>query len=130
MQIKLVIAVNEIERGTSPFAIDENIFEVAPPGTAAIIITPTANSGGKLGNKKIIMKKATSGKIIICEVSPTKTSFGWIKILVKSLIFKPKPKENIIKAMAIVNRSVVNSILNITTRFLYFLKKLNKNCKI
>ena len=117
IQIKLVIAVNEIDRGTSPFDSDVNMLEVAPPGTAAIIITPTANSGGKFGKIKIIIMKATTGKNIICEVKPIKTSLGWVIILVKSVIFNPKPKENIIKAIAMLNKSVVKSIINNTTRF-------------
>ncbi len=42
---KLIIAVNETDNATSPFANEVIMFEVAPPGAAAIIITPTANSG-------------------------------------------------------------------------------------
>ncbi len=42
---KLMIAVREIDSATSPFAKEVKIFEVTPPGAAAIIITPTANSG-------------------------------------------------------------------------------------
>ena len=42
---KLIIAVSDIERATSPFAKEVNKFEVTPPGAAAIIITPIANSG-------------------------------------------------------------------------------------
>ena len=42
---KLIIAVSEIERATSPFANEVSIFEVTPPGAAAIIITPIASSG-------------------------------------------------------------------------------------
>mgnify|MGYP007000417554 CR=1 len=43
---KLMIAVKDIERATSPFANLVKIFEVTPPGAAAIIIKPTANSTG------------------------------------------------------------------------------------
>ena len=42
---KLIIAVNETERATSPFANFVRIFDVTPPGAAAIIITPKANAG-------------------------------------------------------------------------------------
>ena len=53
-QIKLVMAVNDIDNATSPLAKEVNILEVAPPGIAAINITPTANSGGKEGKNIII----------------------------------------------------------------------------
>ena len=95
MHIKLVIAVRDIESATSPLAKDVKKFEVAPPGTAAIIITPTANSTGKFGYK-LIKINATIGKIIIWENKPVSKSFGWVNILVKSEIFKFRPKENII----------------------------------
>ena len=110
MQIKLVIAVNDIDNGTSPFDNEVNIFDVAPPGTAAIIITPTANSGDILGKIIIIKVKAKTGKITNCENKPIIISFGWVKILVKSDIFRFKPKENIIKAIAKGNNAV-NSII-------------------
>ena len=42
---KLIIAVNETERATSPFANFVRILDVTPPGAAAIIITPRANAG-------------------------------------------------------------------------------------
>ena len=99
MQIKLVIAVKEIERATSPFANDVRIFDVAPPGAAAIIITPIAIAG-ESGHIKTKIK-ATKGKIKICEKNPTKNSFGFNNILEKSVIVNPKPKENIINAKAI-----------------------------
>jgi hypothetical protein len=44
-QSKLIIAVNDIERATSPFAKEVSKLDVTPPGAAAIIITPIANSG-------------------------------------------------------------------------------------
>ena len=40
---KLIIAVREIERATSPLAKEVSILEVTPPGAAAIIITPIAS---------------------------------------------------------------------------------------
>ena len=59
-----------------PYTIEDvKKLEVAPPGTAAIIITPTANSTGKFGYK-LIKIKATIGKIIICENKPVNKSFG------------------------------------------------------
>ena len=45
---KLIIAVKEIEKATSPSANLVIIFEVTPPGAEAIIITPIAISGGVL----------------------------------------------------------------------------------
>ena len=42
---KLIIAVSDIERATSPLAKEVNKLDVTPPGAAAIIITPIANSG-------------------------------------------------------------------------------------
>ena len=44
--IKLIIAVNDIDNATSPFANFVITFVVTPPGAAAIIITPRANSTG------------------------------------------------------------------------------------
>ena len=95
---RLIIAVKEMESATSPLAKDVNIFDVAPPGAAAIIITPIAISGdiGKIKTKR----KATIGRIMICEKAPRKKSFGCFKILVKSLTVSPIPNENIIKANA------------------------------
>ena len=42
---KLTIAVKSIDKATSPFANFVRIFEVTPPGVAAITITPKAISG-------------------------------------------------------------------------------------
>ena len=114
----LVIAVKEIERATSPLAIEANILDVAPPGTAAISITPTANSGGKDGKNIIIKHKARIGKIKIWDNKPIITSLDWEKILVKSEIFNPSPKENMIKAIARgKNISDIMPILYFNIRF-------------
>ena len=51
---KLIIAVKEIDNATSPSANLVIMFEVTPPGAAAIIITPIAISGGVF---KIIINK-------------------------------------------------------------------------
>src|SRR5210317_2058750 len=58
---KLVIAVNDIDKATSPLANFVNTFEVTPPGAAAIIIKPIAIGVGKLSIKAT--PKATKGKI-------------------------------------------------------------------
>ena len=42
---KLIIAVKDIERATSPFEKEVSKLDVTPPGAAAIIITPIASSG-------------------------------------------------------------------------------------
>jgi len=60
---KLMIAVREIERATSPLAKEVKILEVTPPGAAAIIITPTANSGEIV--QTFIKAKAITGSKII-----------------------------------------------------------------
>ena len=46
MLIKLITAVSETDNATSPLANFVRIFEVTPPGAAAMIITPIAISGG------------------------------------------------------------------------------------
>jgi hypothetical protein len=48
---KLVTAVNEIDKATSPLANFVNTFEVTPPGAAAIIIKPMAIGVGKSNTK-------------------------------------------------------------------------------
>ena len=54
IQIKLVIAVNEIDNATSPFANFVKTFDVTPPGAEAIIIKPKAISIGNFKIKTII----------------------------------------------------------------------------
>ena len=95
---KLIIAVKDIERATSPLAKEVNIFDVTPPGAAAIIITPIANSG-EIG--QILIKiNAIIGSKIIWLIAPTRKSLGCFKTLKKSAPVKPKPSANIIKAKA------------------------------
>jgi len=95
---KLIIAVSDIDRATSPFAKCVSKFEVTPPGAAAIIITPTANAEG-IGNI-LTSAKAIIGNKIICKKDPTKKSRGCFATLKKSAPVKPKPRTNIIKAKA------------------------------
>lgn len=97
--IKLIIAVRDIDKATSPLANFVRILDVTPPGAAAIIITPKAISVGIL--IILINKKAIIGKIIIWQNKPTKKSFGYLNTLKKSPIFKDVPKPNIINAKAI-----------------------------
>ena len=67
---KLIIAVSDTERATSPFAKEVNKLDVTPPGAAAIIITPIANSGA-IGHIFTRINAMTGSKII-CEKAPTK----------------------------------------------------------
>ena len=95
---KLIIAVSDIDRATSPFAKEVNMLDVTPPGAAAIIITPIANSGA-IGH--IFTRiKAIIGSKIICEKAPTKKSRDCFATLKKSFPVSPNPNENIMKASA------------------------------
>ena len=95
---KLIIAVSDIDRATSPFAKEVSKLEVTPPGAAAIIITPIANSGA-IGH--IFTRiNAIIGRKIICEKAPTKKSRGCLTTLKKSFPVRPKPSVNIMKANA------------------------------
>jgi hypothetical protein len=60
---KLIIAVKETDKATSPFAKEVIIFDVAPPGAAAISITPRASSGER--GQIITNIRATRGNTII-----------------------------------------------------------------
>jgi|JYMV01.1.fsa_nt_gi hypothetical protein len=60
---RLIIAVREIERATSPLAKEVSILEVTPPGAAAIIITPIASSG-EIGQILTKTNAITGSKII------------------------------------------------------------------
>ena len=95
---KLIIAVRENDKATSPLAKDVNKFEVTPPGAEAIIITPIANSG--LIGQILTRVKAIIGNNNIWQIAPTKKSFGCLITRIKSLVVKPNPKANIMKANA------------------------------
>ena len=95
---RLITAVKEIDRATSPLAKDVRIFEVTPPGAAAINIKPIANSGWSGQTKTII--KATIGRKINWLIKPMIKFLGAFTTLAKSENVKPKPKVNIIKAKA------------------------------
>ena len=93
---KLIIAVSDIERATSPFAKEVNRLDVTPPGAAAIIITPIANSGA-MGH--IFTRiNAIIGSKIICERAPIKKSRGCLTTLKKLPPVNPSPNANIMKA--------------------------------
>ena len=99
MLIKLIIAVNEMDKATSPFANLVITFVVTPPGAAAIIIMPNAISTGKFNiNIKIY---ATIGKSNSWQKNPITKSLGLFITLKKSRPVRPNPRPNIISAKAI-----------------------------
>ena len=95
MLIKLTTAVKEIDKATSPLANLVYIFDVTPPGAAAIIITPKANSAGVFNN--LIKVNATMGSKINWQIKPTRKSLGFFITLVKSLIVKLVPRPTLLK---------------------------------
>ena len=97
--IKLIKAVSEIDKATSPSANLVKTFEVTPPGAAAINITPNANSIGTL--RIIIREYATKGKIINWQTNPIKKSLGFLNTLRKSWSVKEAPRPSINNARAI-----------------------------
>ena len=63
MLIKLITAVSDIDKATSPCANLVSTFDVTPPGAAAIIITPKASSIGVFNN--LISENAIIGSTTI-----------------------------------------------------------------
>ncbi len=97
--IRLITAVNEIDKATSPFANLVITFVVTPPGAAAIIISPNAISKGKFNIS--IKIYATIGKSNNWQKNPITKSLGLLITLKKSRPDKPNPRPNIISAKAI-----------------------------
>ena len=97
--MRLIMAVNEIDNATSPFANLVITLVVTPPGAAAIIIIPKAISIGK----SIIntMMYATTGNNINWQIKPTIKSFGLLSTLKKSRPVNPSPRPSIIRASEI-----------------------------
>ena len=95
---KLIIAVSDMDSATSPFANEVRIFEVTPPGSAAMIITPIANSGER--GHIMISRNAITGSKMIWLIAPTMKSLGCLTTLAKSSLVRPRPKANIMKAKA------------------------------
>ena len=108
---KLIIAVSDIERATSPFAKEVSMLDVTPPGAAAIIITPIANSGA-IGHI-FTRTKAIIGSKIICEQAPTKKSRDCLATLKKSIPVNPNPNANIIKANAKGKNTSVTTLISV-----------------
>ena len=109
----LFTAVNEIDKATLPLAYELKTLLVTPPGAAANIMTPIANSGVNGQNKTMI--RAIIGSAMIWRNKPKKKSFGLKNTLVKSVIERPSPKENIIKAKEIGN------IISVIIPIIYFI---------
>ena len=82
MLTKLTKAVRVTESATSPFANFVKTLEVTPPGAAAIIITPSANSIGVLND--LIRIKAMIGSKVNWQIIPIIKSFGLVATLLKS----------------------------------------------
>ena len=68
-------AVKLTERATFAFANEEIKFEILPPGQAATRIIPIATLGD--GLIITISKNVSAGKAINCEITPSKTDFGY-----------------------------------------------------
>ena len=117
---KLIMAVKETDKATSPLAKEVIIFDVAPPGAAAINITPIASSGDK--GQIITSINATTGKMTICDKAPRIKSFGCLMILIKSSYLRLKPSENIINAKA--NGKKISEIIPIIYNTIRFLSNL------
>ena len=116
--IKLIIAVSETDKATSPFANFVRTLDVTPPGAAAIIITPKANSKGVF--KIFINKNAIIGRSISWQKKPIKKSLGCFKTLKKSCVDRPRPSPSIIKAKAIGAIFVTISILWYINLYIHF----------
>ena len=95
---RLIKAVRETDKATSPLTKEVIILDVAPPGAAAINITPIESSGDR-GHIRT-RTNATIGSTIIWVTAPIEKLLGFLIILIKSSDVKPRPSENIIKARA------------------------------
>ena len=126
---KLIIAVSDIDKATSPFAKEVNRLDVTPPGAAEIIITPIANSGA-IGH--IFTRiNAIIGRKIICEKAPTKKSRGCLITLKKSFPVSPSPNANIMKAKAKGKKtSITIPIIVITLDYLINVKSPSFNVSL
>ncbi len=120
---KLIIAVSDIDSATSPFANEVNRLDVTPPGAAAIIITPIANSGA-MGHIFTRINAITGSKII-CKKDPKKKSRGCLTTLKKSLPVSPSPNANIMKANAKGKIISVTTFIN-TIITCYYKDSMNK----
>ena len=114
---RLTTAVSEIDNATSPRAKAVKIFDVTPPGAAAIIMTPSASSG--CNGHTLMSTKAMAGNKTICYKAPTKNSRGCVATRAKSLKVSPRPSANMINASTIGSTTLVTipmeaSVLSLT----------------
>ena len=79
-----------MESATSPRPNAVRMFDVTPPGAAAMIMTPSASSGG-IG-QTLTSRKATSGSRIICDAAPMRNSRGRVATRAKSSKVRPEPQ--------------------------------------
>ena len=98
MLIRLIIAVSDTDKATSPLANFVNTLDVTPPGAAAIIMTPRASSNGELNTFMRI--NAMIGSKISWHINPTIKSLGCLITLKKSCPVNPSPSVSIISANA------------------------------
>ncbi len=104
-------AVREMLSATSPRARLAIRFEVAPPGQAATIITPTARAGSSW--KSDNSAKPTSGSSRIWLASPTRIARGATKTRLKSRKERPKPMPSMMTPRAIGSRTLVTNVPSI-----------------
>ena len=127
---KLIIAVSDIDSATSPFAKEVNKLDVTPPGTAAIIITPIANSGA-IGHIFTRINAIIGSNIICAKKLPQKKSRGCLTTLKKSFPVSPSPNANIMKAKAKGKKtSITIPIIIITLDYLISVKSSSFNMKM
>ncbi len=96
---RLTTAVSEIDNATSPRAKAVKMLDVTPPGAAAMIITPSAISGGT--GHTLTSAKATTGNNTICDRAPTMKSRGCVATRAKSSNVSPRPSANMMNASTI-----------------------------
>lgn len=96
MERRLVTAVSEIDSGVFPPAILDRTLLVTPPGQSARMIRPTENSGDSPTARA--NARAMIGNKITWFKRPTVKALGNLKILEKSLHFRPSPSENMMNA--------------------------------
>ena len=83
-------------------------MDVAPPGARAIMIKPTAISGGNW--KATAIPKATTGNSTICPSNPMAMALGSLITALKSENLRERPMPNMIRnrengRMTLVSRS-------------------------
>ena len=125
-------AVSETDNARSPFARNVITSDAVPPGTVPTRIRPTVNPASS--ENMLARAKAMRGMLTYCADTHTRISFGLLKTVTKSFIFKvvPMPKRIIPKRIFItltpINSSKTQlkdfgSIMAITTAINMIIKK-------